>query len=202
MKSTTAIILAVGLMAITSPVSGSTIIDFDSLVDSCSVENQYGALGITFGTSARDTIENTILSCDPLAQSAPNILSAGGYQTDGVISFSFSAPVAGLSFTAVSVEDGFTIELYRTNGSLLSTVLREGTGDPTIPSHFAFGSGTEKSGSQLISRVVIWAEEEFFLNPDSFGIDDLAFTSIPEPACLGLLMVGALVLRRRRAWMA
>lgn len=202
MKSTTAIILAISIMAITSPVSGSTIIDFDSLIDSCSVEHQYSALGITFGTSPRDTIENTILSCDPLAQSAPNILSAGGFQTDGVISFSFSAPIASLSFTAVSVEDGFTIELYRTNGSLLSSIFREGTGDPTIPSLFAFGSGAGKSDTQRISHVVIWAEEEFFSNPDSFGIDDLAFTSIPEPACLGLLAVGALVLRRRRPWMA
>ncbi len=176
-------------MALCAPARADTIINFDELPQYAPVTDQYQDLGVTFGTDAVDALVNIIVTNGSIAVSQPNILAAAFDMSDGVISFSFAPAVLSVSFTAVSVENGVTVEYFDDQGATSGTVGVGPTGDYFAQVEFSY------TNPQLIGSVLITAEE--MLGPDPFGIDDLSFV-VPEPATLGLLVIGAIVIRRRR----
>ncbi|MBN2561118.1 MAG: PEP-CTERM sorting domain-containing protein [Phycisphaerae bacterium] len=175
-----------------APSHAETIVDFDGLFALDEVTTQYQGLGVTFGADpALDTLCNLIVASPIMASSAPNLLGSAFDNTDGVISFLFSPPAIEVAFTAVSVEDGMSVQYYDSGGLLISTDSRSPADDYITQVSVTFSS------SEIGSVVILAADEEG--QPDSFAIDDLTFTLMPEPASIALLAFGVLGILGRKA---
>jgi hypothetical protein len=185
----------IGVLVFCAPSRSDTILDFDDLFAYEDVTDQYEDLGVLFGTDWQDTLPNLIVEHEQMAQSLPNVLASAFDDVDGVISFSFSPPALDVSLTAVSVEDGVTVSYYDEQGGLLYSDVRAGTGDYFTPVYFSY-----TSDPLFIDRVVIVAMDGS--SPDAFGIDDVQFVLMPEPATISLLALAVFISsrwRRRRA---
>lgn len=186
-----AIVACVGVF--TAPALADTIIalDFDDLTPLTHVNDQYVAWGIRFTTQLLDTLPNIVISSAALSQSHPNVLASAFQYNDGVISFSFLPGASSVSLNAVSVESGVTVRYLGPSGIPLFEDIRPGAPDFQTPLFFTYSSPLEP-----ITAVVLEARNGE--DPDSFAIDDLTFSLIPEPASLFLFSPGLLLAIRRR----
>jgi len=107
----------------------------------------------------------------------------------------FSTPVRALGFTLCDNEDGYPDEqivLYGAADQVLGTYpmpyYGSGTGGPEANYFRGFASDTP------VARVLI---HEYSGDGDGMILDDMIFT-VPEPATLSLLTLGALAMLRRR----
>lgn len=124
-----------------------------------------------------------------LAQSPPNVLASAFDSNDGVISFSFLPPVIQAAFTAVSIEDGLSVNYFDPQGTLLFTDSHPGTGNFFTPVDFSY------SNPAGIGSVVAVVPDESHADP--FAIDDVIFV-VPEPATLSVSAFLLLALAGRR----
>ncbi len=170
--------------------ANATTIDFEGLADSSVLLAQFP--GLTFSNAIVLTAGLSLNEIDFPPHSGVNVASDAG----GSVSIVFAIPVAsvgGFFNYAVPVTlTGFDVSNQltgQTNSLFSSNAAASGVpgSSPNEAIQIAFAAG--------ISRLVIAGDP----NGGSFTMDDLTFTSVPEPATLGLFLPGLAALGLRRA---
>ncbi|MCC8020975.1 MAG: PEP-CTERM sorting domain-containing protein [Akkermansia sp.] len=180
------------------------------------VQGTAQATGTALFWKSTDTWNNTTalsemssdLGISATTSDLQTIVAPGAYQSNATLT---------LDFTNSDYNDGDTVTIYLTVGSAASTVTSvtlTGLDNYTISYATADGDGfsdsasfSEGAGSITLLKVTgtLTSDETVTATTnvykDGFGFVALSASAVPEPATatLGLLALGALALRRRRA---
>lgn len=178
-------------LAMAAP-AGAVTINFDNLVASTVVTNQYA--DATFSAASGPLV--VLGSAASFGTSVPNFICSAACATD--FSVAFTAPVNNLTFLALGDGAAGTtglIDVFDSNG-LIATVNLVTDGVSTVPDLMNLSAFSNVTAITIRS----------ITDPAGLGFDDFNFnvgatTSTPEPASAALLVGGllALGLRRRRA---
>lgn len=173
-------------------VPGSTLIDFDALVDGSVLSNQYTGIGFApfnGGAAPVAATENSPFSL-------PNVLSVDNPSLGqgGGVTFSFAGPAIGVAFWYSDAQ-------FAGNGVTVYGLANQALGEFEMlyphPTEWQFVGFRSASGD--ISRIDVAMS-----STDRVTLDNLQFsTAVPEPAAAALLLLGAAALaitRRHSAW--
>ncbi len=163
----------------------------------------------TWNNTAALEAMNSDLGISATASDLQAIVASGAYQSNATLTLDFT--------NSEDYNDGDTVTIYLTVGSAVSTVTGvtlTGLDNYTISYATADGDGfssestfSEGAGSITLLKVTgtLTSDETVTATTDQykdgFGFVALSASAVPEPATatLGLLALGALALRRRRA---
>jgi hypothetical protein len=181
--------LLVGVTVVGSAIAHATTINFDAVPNNTIITTQYAPLGAVFSSTSGGPRATYIVDVPGEASSLPNFL-VGMLDPFQPIIMDFVLPPTGpIGATLISVGDNIvTATAYASD---LTTVL-----DSISVTNPGTGAGAYQSdpitlNGNGVARVVFAISLLRNLN-DGFGIDDVTFTTVPEPCGLALLAAGAL----------
>ncbi|MHC4441002.1 MAG: hypothetical protein ACYTBZ_04965 [Planctomycetota bacterium] len=176
------------------------MIDFETFPDGtivparAEITNQYASIGITFDSvyETGSTQITTIVAYLP-TPSGTNCLMPNGPAPSlgGTLILEFSIPV--IYIEAIFVDDNKPVQITSYDASW--NVLKTTSSDGIANSLDLVGLSDEQSG---ISYVHMEGKTLDYGLPDGWGIDNLSFTPIPEPATALFFALGCLGLIKRK----
>lgn len=195
------LVLTAGTVLAAANISAGSalLIDFETFPDSSAVfagtaiTNQFTSWGVTFDSlppSGATQVTNVI---DALpTSSGNNFLAPGGPApvNGGTLILDFSIPVIEVGSYFIDDQDEVAVTAFDANLDPVTTVHSDG-----ISTGFDSWSISHASG---ITRVELVGGYITPSAPDGWGIDDLAYTQIPEPTTLLLLILGGLGAAKRK----
>lgn len=203
------ITLPIPLLAMLAAVSAqaqgtTTFIDFETFPNGIAVPGgteittQYASLGIIFGSVPISGATHSTTIVDYVGTtSGRNELGPNGPRPaiGGTLILTFATPVRSVGSFFIDDQKPVVVTAFDASGNIVGRARSDGT-------EVGFDSWqiTDALG---ISRVEM-AGGYFIGGPDGWGIDDLRFTLIPEPAAVSIFLMGLLSLlgcRWRRRWL-
>lgn len=194
---TTSMLLSVAGISAGSPM----LIDFETYPDGSqitagtAITDQFTSWGITFDlVPPSAATQLTYVSNDLPTVSPNNFLAPGGPKPNlgGTLILNFSTPVIDVGSFFIDDQREVAVTAFDTNLDPVTTVYSDGNPigfDSWSISHSLGISRVELVGG-ILSQLWDWEGNIIETTYDAWGIDDLSYTQIPEPASLLLLALG------------
>jgi hypothetical protein len=192
MKSAVRLILFVSFaLLIVIPSSHAVSINFDELDDGTPVTDQYSALGVMFVNTTAITAGMSLNEFEFPPFSESNVVFDDGW----LMTMTFSMPVVGVSaYFTYATPLSFTF--YNSIGDLI------GSTNSLFSSNLAMSGDPGSSPNELLSFTSIenisMMSIEGDSSGDSFVMDNLMISSVPEPSMLLLLVTGFVAAAARK----
>ena len=193
------LILTVFVLFAAANMAQGTMIDFETLPGGTAVTggtditDQYASWGVTFSSNPSSYATQVTNIIDTmLTSSGINFLAPGGPAPyhGGTLILEFS--VAVVEVGAYFIDDNMPVDVlaYDAGMNIIDTLSSDGN-----PTGFEAWTITYPNG---IARVLMVGKNLDGDLLDGWGIDDLSYTFIPEPATLLLLALGLPVVMKRK----
>lgn len=195
--TSTTVVLALGL-TVAGSANATAILraDFDPSA------HTYGLAGAVTNATTTTNGEVTLVNGVVRTTTAGNIVAPAYYDGNdaSVIRINFSNPVSAFGLDWISFKSNPTLSVFDSSNNLLESLTLDWTAFPVATAaSYPYGFIGLNEGANSIAYATI----DTPLNGNELFVDNLIYqtaaVSVPEPASLSLLAIGAALLRRKQA---